>query len=219
MTFLRRTLLILLLCSISGCSQKFQDVQSTMHEAVFGFDDIKMSHRQVAQLDYASIYARINHGPQIFMVLALVDRNPVTGNDQLKWMSADGAMITTENGRIIKTTSLPNANLLHISSDNNLVAPSHKVSSWDANYDWQPGYHFSELARVKSFPIATQTTASLLWTKPTTKVREIITFSESQQQMQSEYWLDKNGQVVKSAQALVPNALFIELEVLKPYLR
>ena len=217
MTHFFRALLILVLGTLSGCSQKFQDVNATMQEAFLGFDDINMTQAQVAELDYASIYARINHGPQIFMVLALVDINPITGNEQLKWMSSDGAMITTENGRVVKTIALPGANLVGLSSNTQLALPDRQVTSWQSVYDWQPGYHYSKQAQVESFPVGLKTLSSLLWIKPTIQVREIITFADTQQQMQNDYWIDKQGQVVKSEQSLVPNELFIEIEVLKPY--
>ncbi|OLQ87311.1 hypothetical protein BIY21_17290 [Vibrio ponticus] len=216
MTYLRRILLVLLLGSLVGCSQKFQDVNATLNEAIFGFNDVNMTAAQVAELEYASIYARINHGAKIFMVLALVDTNPVTGNPQLKWSSSDGAIITTENGRIVKTTALPEANLVNIQASNNLAAPNSQVKTWQAQYDWQPGYHFSESAQIESFPVGINTTSSLLWIKPTTQVREIISFN-GHQTMQSDYWVDKNGNVVKSAQSLIPEQLFIEIEVLKPF--
>lgn len=217
MTYLHNALLVAILSLLAGCSQKFQDVNATMHEAFFGFDDINMTQVQVAELDYASIYARINHGPKIFMVLALVDTNSITGNSQLKWMSSDGAIITTENGRVVKTTALPGVNLVGLSSSTHLATPNKEVTSWNSEYDWQPGYHYSKNAQVESFPVGIKTLSSLLWIRPTYQVREIITFSDTQQQMQSDYWVDKQGKVVKSKQWLVPDELFIEIEALKPY--
>ncbi len=95
MTHLRSALLILFVFLLSGCSQRFQDVNSTLDEALFGFDDFTHAQEHVADLPYASMYVRINQGPQLFMVLAYAETNPVTGNTQLKWFSSDNAMITT----------------------------------------------------------------------------------------------------------------------------
>ncbi|WP_159656111.1 YjbF family lipoprotein [Vibrio atypicus] len=217
MTYLRSALLILILSFLSGCSQRFQDVNATISEGLFGFDDISLKKEQVAELPYASIYARVNQGPQIFMVLGFVDTNPVTGNQQLKWLSSDSAVITTENGRVVKTTALPSHNLLGLSSSTNLAAPNNETTSWQNSYDWQPGYHYGKQAKVESSPVGMGVTTSLLWEKQTSHIREIITFPDSDQQMQNDFWVDNQGSVVKSAQWLVPNELLIEIEVLKPY--
>ena len=217
MDYLRSTVLIVILSLIAGCSQKFQDVNATMNEALWGFNDITMTAEQVAELPYASLYVRINHGPQIFMVLAFADINPRTNNTQLKWFSADGAMITTENGRITKTSQLPQTNLTGMTSTTNLTLPIREVTSWENEYDWQPGYHYGKTALVQSYPAGFETIRSLLWEAKTTKIREVITFHHSQKSMANHYWIDQQGQVVKSAQWLIPNDLFIEFESLKMY--
>ncbi|MFB9213676.1 YjbF family lipoprotein [Vibrio sinaloensis] len=217
MTHLIRSLVILAVCLIAGCSQRFQDVNSTIYEALFGFDDIILSAEKVEQLPYASMYARINDGPQIFMVLAFVDINPVTGNKQLKWLSSDSAMITTENGRIVKTTHLPDANLAGLSASNALTSPTAESTSWQSEYDWQPDYHYGKKALVDSFPAGFETVQSLLWEKETRLVQEVITFTESQRSMTSKYWIDTQGDVVKSQQWLIPQRLKVNIEILKPY--
>jgi len=66
-------------------------------------------------------------------------------------------------------------------------------------------------------PKGTEKITSLLWQKQTTQVHEVITFDQIGQQMQNDYWVDTQGNVVKSAQWLIPDELFIEIEVLKPY--
>lgn len=214
---LRNAVLILIISLLSGCSQRFQDVNATIGEALFGFEDVSLNKEQVAELPYASIYARINQGPQIFMVLAFVDTNPITGNRQLKWLSSDSAMITTENGRIVKTTLLPDANLEGLSSSNHLERPTFETTSWQSEYDWQPGYHYSKQAVVQSGPVGFETIQSTLWKKETRHIREVITFTGDQQTMTSNYWIDAQGQVVKSQQWLVPELLQIDIEILKPY--
>ncbi|EGA69189.1 putative lipoprotein [Vibrio sinaloensis DSM 21326] len=217
MTHLIRSLVILAVCLIAGCSQRFQDVNSTIDEALFGVDDIVLSVEKVEQLPYASMYVRINDGPQIFMVLAFVDTNPVTGNKQFKWLSSDSAMITTENGRVVKTTHLPDANLAGLSASNAHTSPTTETTSWQSEYDWQPDYHYGERAIVESFPTGFETVQSLLWKKETRQVQEVITFTESQQSMTSKYWIDTQGDVVKSQQWLVPQRLKVDIEILKPY--
>jgi hypothetical protein len=126
-------------------------------------------------------------------------------------------MITTENGRVVKTTALPSHNLLGLSSSTNLAAPNSETTSWQNRYDWQPGYHYGKQAQVESSPVGMGVTISLLWEKQTSHIREVITFPNLGQQMQNDFWVDSQGSVVKSAQWLVPNELLIEIEVLKPF--
>ncbi|KHT52216.1 YjbF family lipoprotein [Vibrio sinaloensis] len=217
MTYLRSALLVLFILFLSGCSQRFQDVNSTLDEALFGFDDFTHDQAYVADLPYASMYVRINQGPQLFMVLAYAETNPVTGNTQLKWFSSDKAMITTENGRIVKTNRLPGANLVGLSSSTQLALPINETIAWQAEYDWQPGYHFAQRAQIESYPVGAGVTKSLLWEKQTRHIKEVVTFNHSQQVMENNYWIDEQGNVVKSHQQLIPHLLEVEFEVLKPY--
>lgn len=217
MLFYRGVFLIIILSLIAGCSQRFQNVNATISEALFGFDDIALSKEEVSELPYASMYVRINQGPQLFMVLAYAETNPVTGNSQLKWFSSDKAMITTENGRIVKTNRLPGANLVGLSSSTQLALPTSETIAWQAEYDWQPGYHFAQRAQVESYPVGTGVTKSLLWEKQTRHIKEVVTFNHSQQVMENNYWIDERGSVVKSHQQLIPHLLEVEFEVLKPY--
>lgn len=203
---------------LAGCSQRFLDTGSTLKEAFLGFEDVNLTQEQIDNLPYANLYARVNGTHQISMVLALAEQNPQTGNVQLKWVSADQAMITTENGRIVKTLNLPNTNLVNISATNQLASPSaNTAQQWQATYDWQPGYHFGHIADVNSHVIGNETVTSSVWTKQTTHIQENVRFKDSGSQMSSSYWVDQQGQVVKSAQWVIPDQLYIELEIVKPY--
>lgn len=198
-----------------GCSQKFQDTNATIKEAFWGLDDVVISAEQVSELPYASLYARINHGQRILMVLAYVEPNPKTGIEQLKWLSSDNAMIVTENGRVVKTLRLPEANLITL--DGNIVAPQKTNIQWSANYSWKPNYQYDNKANVSSSVVGRETVSSLLWQEPTTIVQEQITFSKTDHSVDNFYWLDSANQVVKTSQWIVPDNLFIELEFLKFY--
>lgn len=209
-------LVSLLFCLfILGCSQRFQDTNATLKEAFIGFDDLELTADEVAELPYASMYARINNGQQIFMVLAYAETNPKNGNTQLKWLSSDKAMIVTENGRIVKTLRLPGGDLVAINELNE--APTKEAKQYSVSYDWQPNYQYGQPATVKSKSLASETITSLLWQKNTSRIEEFITFTNTQQSMTNLYWLDDKNKVVKSAQWLIPDQLLVELEFLKFY--
>ncbi|PSW03849.1 YjbF family lipoprotein [Photobacterium lipolyticum] len=130
---------LLLAMGLTGCSQKFNDVNDTVQLALFGENDTQISADDVEQLPYASIYAQIDDGPRAFMVLAFAEApfeitpsliskeqtskekaaqkmafqgttaQPVT---ELKWLSADHGMLVTASGRLVKTHNLPMGNLV-----------------------------------------------------------------------------------------------------------
>lgn len=201
---------------LSGCTQRFQDTNATVKEAFFGFESVNMSPKHVANLPYASAYARINGEHRIFLVLAYAEQNPATGETQLKWMSSDKAMIVTEKGRIIKTLSLPSANLVSISATQTLPTPAANNTPWQAQYDWQPSYSFGHQANVQSHFIKNEWLTSLLWSKQTQLLEETVTFEALNTTMSNQFWVDEQNTILKSAQWVVPNKLHIELEILKP---
>lgn len=145
-----------------GCSQKFNDVNDTMKLALFGEPDAVLTADEITLSPYASIYARVGDGPQAFMVLALAEPKPQLADTaantrstdpkenplQLKWLSADKGMLTTEYGRLVKSLNLPQGNL--VASTSNQPDPLrlglHRANTpmvWERTVDWQPGFHFA----------------------------------------------------------------------------
>lgn len=202
---------------LTGCTQNFSDTNATIKEALFGATDIEISADYLKKLPYASSYVRINNGPQIFMVLAFAETNPDTKQTQLKWLSSDNAMIVTENGRVVKTLNLPEFNLAHLSPKSSLFNFQQQHSEWQAIYDWQPNFDFDHRALISSQKIASQPLASALWNKTVDVWQEQIQFLHSNTHMTNQFWTDKRGQVMKSQQWLIPNKLYVEQEILKPY--
>ena len=219
---------------VAGCSQQFQDVNSTFDEAFFGSSDVELSKEYIQTLPYSSIYAEVNDQGKIFMVLAYVGENPQTGAEQLKWMSSDKAMIVTENGRIVQTLLLPYENLsglafhpLNTFSSANSSSPDSSsmfdvsanpgAQKWQAVYDWQPNYRFGYKANITRTYAGNETVETPLASIDTKKFQEKVNFPMLEQEMTNEYWVDSKGQVVKAIQYLGPDMTRLELTVLKPY--
>ncbi len=229
-----KSLIISLGLFLAGCSQQFQDVNSTFDEAFFGSSDVELSKEYIQTLPYSSIYAEVNDQGKIFMVLAYVGENPQTGAEQLKWMSSDKAMIVTENGRIVQTLLLPYENLsglafqpLDAFSSVNSSSPgssfvfdmsaSSGAQNWQAVYDWQPNYRFGYKANITRTYAGNETVETPLASIDTKKFQEKINFPMLEQEMTNEYWVDSKGKVVKTIQYLGPDMTRIELTVLKHY--
>lgn len=158
------TLLSLGLMTASGCSTKFSSINDSIKFAAFGVDDVTLTKQQIEQIPYLSSYVTLNDKAQIFMVLAFIDINPVSNAKQYKWLSSDRAMIVTENGRIIKTVNMPSANLDNLLPLKNFPSLTSN-DKWQAQYDWQPGYQFGQLATILTRQVTTEYIESVLWQK------------------------------------------------------
>ncbi|WP_454442532.1 YjbF family lipoprotein [Vibrio bathopelagicus] len=229
-----KPLIISLGLFLAGCSQQFQDVNSTFDEAFFGSSDVELSKEYIQTLPYSSIYAEVNDQGKIFMVLAYVGENPHTGVEQLKWMSSDKAMIVTENGRIVQTLLLPYENLsglafqpLDTFSSVNSSSPDSSsafdvsanpgAQKWQAVYDWQPNYRFGYRANITRTYAGNETVETPLSSINSQKFQEKIHFPMLEQEMTNEYWVDSKGKVVKTIQYLGPDMTRLELTILKHY--
>lgn len=209
--------LMFMLILTSGCSQKFNDINATLNEAFFGMPDVPITKESVQQIPYASMEVRINDGPAIMMILAFADKHTDSANLRLKWLSEDGAMLVTENGRIVKTLNLFETNLTNIAfSENNEISIG-ESSTTSAKYDWQPGYFYSEDVIIESNTKGNVFIESYIWSKQAQLVEEIISFESANTSHKNFYYLDTANNVVKSSQWLVPNSLQVKYEILKPY--
>lgn len=219
---------ILLSLTLMGCTQKVSDINATINEAIFGFDDIEVTQTTIHNSPYASSYVRIGDGPQIFMVLALVE------DGQQKWLSSDKAMLVTDNGRVVKTLTLPKDNIARLSTKNSTnqdplsqLTPQTDIKSyiaksgaedWKATFDWMPNYRYGYQANITWAYKHEQLVKSEAWGKQAHYIIETVSFPSLNEQYQNHFWLDaKTNQVVKSIQYLGPGMDKIEMTILKPY--
>lgn len=215
LSHLRFVFFALIYCSLlSACTRQYSGVVSTLKEGFLGFDDVSMSTNEVQALPYASCYMRFDNAQRIFMVLAYAEPNPKTGLTQLKWFTSDGAMVVTEQGRVVKTVNLPGKNLERRQSH---------PQSWEQNrtiavrYDW-PQHLYGITARATLFAQGSEEITSLLWKQRLTIWREEVDFDNSSEKINNLYWVDKQGQVLKSVQYVGPDMMKVEFEILKPYM-
>ena len=208
---------------LSACTQKFNDVNATLDEALFGAEDVALTSDKIAELPYASSFVRINDGAQLFMVLAFAEPNPTTGVMQLKWVSSDKAMIVTENGRVVKTLGLAQANLQSIESSTK-TAPAfaellQKQISRNASYSWKTtnSYLYHYQADITPIISTSEFISTSLWQKQTTLVYETVNIKNLDTSFTNRYWVDEQGDVVKSIQYLGPKLGKIEMTILKPF--
>ncbi|HFQ4915838.1 TPA: YjbF family lipoprotein [Vibrio vulnificus] len=225
--FLMRSAAVASLILLSGCVQRFDDMSTTLNEAFFGAEDITQTSQQVLALPYASTYMRINDGQRIFMVLGYAEQNPDNNQLQLKWVSSDGGMIVTENGRVVKTLNLPYGNLIRREVDfahSQQAKPWQDNLQWQSQYDWKTqgsdsnkGMHYGYLGDVTLTQMGSEEVISAIWQQTLTIWQENIFFPQLDTTVQNQYWVNDSGQVMKSIQYLGPEMTRIEFEILKPF--
>lgn len=212
--------LIILLASLSlftGCTQKFNDVSATAAEAYSNYIDIDLSAEEIRSVPYASAYLKLGKQKQVFVVLAFAEKDPVSGQTQLKWVSADKAMVVTENGRIVKTLGLQNDNLALRSGPLPLFSPAEENISYPLTYDWMPDYRYSFPAQSELEAKETTQLVTPLYTADVTLYEETILFPTLDTSINNQYWVDKAGVVLKTRQYLGPKMIPVEMTFLKTY--
>ncbi len=211
-----RLLVVLPVLSLTfGCTQKFNDVSATVQEAYGNYIDVELTPEEIEAVPYASAYLKIGDQKQVFVVLAFAEQNPLTGNTQLKWVSADKAMVVTENGHIVKTIGLQTTNLAGIYGD----VPAYSAPSvqYSLSYDWADKYRYGFPAKVQRSRQGKETVITPISSTTTDVYTEVVTFTSLEKTVENQYWVNGKGEVVKTRQHLGPNMVPIELTILKGY--
>ncbi|EPA1952429.1 YjbF family lipoprotein [Vibrio alginolyticus] len=213
--WMRLLIVLPLLSSIFGCTQKFNDVSATVQEAYGNYIDVELTPKEIEAVPYASAYLKIGDQKQVFVVLAFAEQNPLTGNAQLKWVSADKAMVVTENGHIVKTIGLQTTNLAGIYG--NVPAYSAPSMQYFLSYDWADKYRYGFPAKVQRSRQGKETVITPISSTSTDVYTEVVTFTSLEKSVENQYWVNGKGEVVKTRQHLGPNMVPVELTILKGY--
>lgn len=210
--------LLLVLPAVSlmfGCTQKFNDVSATVQEAYGNYIDVELTPEEIETIPYASAYLKLGDQKQVFVVLAFADNNPLTGKTQLKWVSADKAMVVTENGHIVKTVNLQNNNIAGVYGQVPAYSPSN--TEYLLSYDWAEQYRYGFPAHITRTYQGKEVVTTPLSSTSANVYLESVEFPSLSETVENFYWVDDRGQVVKTLQHLGPNMVPIELTILKGY--
>jgi len=212
-----RYFFLLVVCLLVGaCSQTQKGIGDTFKVAIFGTPDVEMTPEQVRDIPYASMYARVNKGSQIFVVLAYADKG------DLKWVTHDKAMLIMHNGRLVKTVNLPD-NLLEVTNlESDPLRHANQIingAEWTRIQSWTQGKRLYYGTLTSRFTIAGNETLTILNTPHTYRiVNEDVTVAETNAHYQNRFWIDPNtGAVRKTQQFIGPDFFPIETTTLTPY--
>ncbi|EKA7361323.1 TPA: YjbF family lipoprotein [Vibrio parahaemolyticus] len=208
---------LLILPLLFGCTQKFNDVSATVQEAYGNYIDVEMTPEEINAVPYASAYLKLGNQKQVFVVLAFAERNRLSGKKQLKWVSADKAMIVTENGHIVKTIGLQIGDLAGVYGDVPDFSPNSVSVNYTLSYDWATQYRYGFPANVTRSYSGQETLTTPISNAMADVYKEVVEFNSLSQSVENYYWVDEQGQVVKTLQYLGPNMIPVELTILKGY--
>jgi hypothetical protein len=206
----------LIMLGLSACSSYSRDIADTVKLAVIGLPDANMSPNYINNLPYASIYVQVNDIPKVFSVLGEVK------NNELKWVTADKYMITTKNGRVIKTIGFSEDIKYTTNTDNDPLAQGittlNNEPKWEYDVFWssafKSGYKIKSKFKSEGFELVVILN----------KEKKLLRYDEYCEVVALDYkyinrfWLDPiTNQVIKSEQYMGPGLPIIKITTLKQY--
>lgn len=214
--FLSRTAIAMMASLfLQGCTPGQQSMVDTFSTVVTGDRDITVPDAQLAALPYSTMYLRLNGGQRIFVVLGYIEQG------QSKWLSQDGAMVVTRNGRLMKTVNL-HYNLLDVTATtpDPLLEPNSLTAgaTWQRVIQWTEEGHYRTARLTSRFEpagsevlnIAGQTVFCQVW-------HENLKSTAPARSWRNTFWIDtRTGQVRQSQQMLGAGSFPVEFTLLKP---
>ncbi|MEP4892435.1 MAG: YjbF family lipoprotein [Aliiglaciecola sp.] len=193
----------LLICSIlflSACSSTQRAYKQNIELYFSSKDGVTLTKESVIESPIDLVYIKAGDRPYATLALAFIE------NNQYKWVSADDAVMITQNGRLVRTLGL-DTNLIYV--DNLTTDPliSKKDvadnANWNSYIDIDPqqyGIKFSStFSRETNIPLTI-----LEQQFSTTKVMENVTTQNAlgnTVSWQNVYWYHtQSGQLLRSSQ-------------------
>jgi hypothetical protein len=207
--------LIFLFVAVSSCSSLsnsiapgYSEAFRTINNAVFGYKDTQITKEIIDNIPYASSLLKIGKGPQGLLILESLSGNKET------WISADEVYLVIQNGRIIKTAGLNNNLIDFISPVKDFNGlDQDQVNRYFYSYD-QP--YLRNLEVSAELKIKTKEPVELLnKTLNLLLIEEEITNDYLGWNYTNRFWVDDQGEVIKSIQYISPRLPAFSLLVTK----
>jgi len=89
--------------------------------------------------------------------------------------------------------------------------------NYTLSYDWAKQYRYGFPAHVTRSYSGQETLTTPISNAMTSVYKEVVEFSSLSQSVENLYWVNEQGQVVKTLQYLGPKMIPVELTILKGY--
>lgn len=195
---MKRIAIITVSLLLQACSANLTGMGKSLWNNVTGRDGVNLTDDEIHNMPYASQYMTLNHGPQLFVVLAFSE------DGQQKWVTQDQAVVITQHGRLIKTTDLGD-NLLQVGNldADPLKAPGQirDGAGWTRVMGWTEHQQVRYATARSQFHW--QGSDSLKTGSDITAVRVLEeTVTTDRVSWTNRYWIDSDGQIRRSEQTL-----------------
>ncbi|WP_024870929.1 YjbF family lipoprotein [Tolumonas lignilytica] len=210
-------LLCLIASGLSACSNYARDVADTVKLATTGLPDANISPDYIKKLPYASVYIQVDDAAKVFSVLAEVENNK-----ELKWVTADHYLLTTKNGRVIKTIGF-SEDITHTSNtDNDPLAQGITMLNthpkWESTVFWSKVFKSGYKITSEFEPEGVEQIKILDQEKKLIRYDEHCEVAELNYKYTNHFWLDPiTNKVVKSEQYMGPGLPVLKITTLKQY--
>ena len=213
-----KLLLITTLIFLNSCSSissgniapGYAEAFKAIKNIITGQEGIDISPELIESIPYASLSLKIGKGPKGLLILESIR------NDEETWVSADGLILITKNGRIIKTAGLDH-NL------SNFISPSinsyEQQSGEERAYKYYYSYDVPFLINLevevnivdKGFEVIELHNGE----RRLRLIMEIISNKKIGWKAVNKYWIDEDNFIWKSKQKISPKLPEFSLEVTK----
>ncbi|WP_333892319.1 YjbF family lipoprotein [Atlantibacter subterraneus] len=195
---MKRVAIITVCLLLQACSANLTGMGKALWNNMAGRDGVTLTDDEIHNMPYASQYMTLNHGPQLFVVLAFSE------DGQQKWVTQDQAVLITQHGRVIKTTGLGD-NLLQVGNldADPLKAPGQirNGAGWSRVMGWTEHQQVRYATARSQF--RWQSSDSLKTGSDITAVRVLEeTVTTDRASWTNRYWIDSDGQIRRSEQTL-----------------
>lgn len=195
---MKRVAIITVCLLLQACSANLTGMGKALWNNMAGRDGVTLTNDEIHNMPYASQYMTLNHGPQLFVVLAFSE------DGQQKWVTQDQAVLITQHGRVIKTTGLGD-NLLQVGNldADPLKAPGQirNGAGWTRVMGWTEHQQVRYATARSQF--RWQSSDSLKTGSDITAVRVLEeTVTTDRASWTNRYWIDSDGQIRRSEQTL-----------------
>jgi hypothetical protein len=203
--------------ALTGCikSQALVNAYDAVIITVAGLPDTNITRDSISKIPYASISAKIGKGPRSLLILSQKTR------EELHWISADRAVIVTQNGRVIKTYGFPeNMRQTHLEGKDPVNRKLHtlkKSTQFKRSIDIDKGNKFGTQISSSFRVIGSRTITIAEIEIKTVLVVERNTAKTINWSFTNYYWADSyDGFIWKTRQHIAPSFDPVDIEFLKP---
>ena len=187
-----------------GYFQAFESISNF----IFGYEN-QIDPQIIENIPFASIKVRIGNGPEALMILQSVN------GDEYTWVSADEVYLIIKNGKIIKTSGLPNNLFENLTSFRGWEDILDKDEEFISYFSFRnPELNNLEVSSKYSYEGKTELQLTFD-NKELLLINEKILANSIAWKKTNSYWLDENNFTWKSIQHISPKLPPIYYEVTK----